>query len=160
MTKGQANLMNRLMLAQAYLWIKQVSDSGLEMPPIAYKIRLAGHNSFHINRFDDAERELIQGIATDERMVKIAERQTSPIIQALHLMKIWVEDIDKKDRPNIYIADAKLKTGKIAYMKSMLALKKNNPEDHAEKTSVINDSCKSTEEWYNICKEIILTKDI
>ena len=160
MTTNQLSLLNRLVLAQAYVWIKQVSEEGSEMPEIAYKIRTAGHNSMMINRFDNDERKIIKEIAEDPRTIEIAKRQTSPVIQGLELMKLWSEDIPKEDRPNINISDAKLKPGKNAYVIHMLKLKQLDEEDHANKRQVISDSSEMTFLWYNVCKDIISEKDL
>ena len=155
MTIKQQSLFNRLILAQAYVWIKQVSEEGAHMPDIAYKIRTAGHNSFVINRFDSKERKIIESIANDQRVKEISEVQTSPVIQALELMKIWVEDIPKNLRTNINIKDDKLIPGKRAYLTHMIKLKRLDKEDHAFKRDIIEDSSQQTVLWYNACKDII-----
>jgi len=150
MNNKQLRLFNRLVLAQAYIFSKQCEQDNADMPPIAYRIKTAAFNSFHINRFDDEERACIKNIAELPGMEELKKMQTSAIINILELIRIWVEEIPREDRPNINISDKKLLLGKNHYVLHMMKLRKNKPDVHSEMKELVQLSTESVEKWYNM----------
>jgi len=150
MTEKQLQLFNRLILAQAYIFSKQCEQDNSDMPPIAYRIKTAAFNSFHINKFNDEERACIKNIAELPGMDELKQMQTSAIINILELIRIWVEEIPKEKRPNINISDNKLILGKNHYVIHMIKLRKDRPDVHSEMRELVQLSTESVEKWYNM----------
>jgi len=155
MNRQQLNLLNRLVLAQVYIFSKQCEVDKSSMPDIAFRMKTAGFNSFHINKFTDEERAHIKKIANLPPMEDLKKTQTSSVINILELMRIWAEDIPKEDRPNINISDKLLLRGKNHYIMHMIALKRNTPETYVEMDDLIVVSTENIEKWYNMAKDYI-----
>ena len=150
MNKKQLYLFNRLILAQAYIFSKQCEADKADMPAICYRIKTAGFNSMHINRFDDEERACIKALSELPKTEELRKIQSSAVINILELMRLWVEDIPKEDRLNINISDSSLKIGKNHYIKHMLKLRKTDTENHATMRELMDVSSETTKKWYNM----------
>ncbi len=148
------DLLNRAVLAQCFLWVENHTEArDGELPNICYKIRTAGHNSLHINRFSREEAELLKEITQSEAFKLIKETDISLIVMALEVMKIWVTDIPKENRPIINISDRKLLMGKNTYFAYMISVKKTNPKMYEDQKEIIERTATNSLLWYNHLKE-------
>ncbi len=152
--KNKYDLFNRAVLAQCYLWAENhTNERDGELPGICYKIRTAGFNSLHINRFSSEEAELLKEITQSEEFRPIKETDISLIIMQLEVMKIWVTDIPKENRPIINISDRRLLMGKNTYFAYMISVKKTNPKIYEDQKEIIERTASNAILWYNHLKE-------
>jgi len=144
-----------MVLAQVYLFLKQVTDEDSQMPAICYKYKTEGYKSLTIHKFNAKEREFIAVIANSDEVQELAKEQSSAVIQALELMRIWVSDIPKEHRPKLAISDKKLLMGKNHYITDILKLKQVDEKRYKEVKEIMNKSIENTQKWYNIVYKMI-----
>ncbi|RLF26901.1 MAG: hypothetical protein DRN14_06145, partial [Thermoplasmata archaeon] len=128
--KNKIDFFNRIILASAYLWIKghiETKGSG-NIPDICYRVKTAGYNSIHINRFSEEEGRIVKEITMSDEFKPIKDAEISLVIMSLVVMKIWIADIPKKQRPIININDRALTLGKNQYLTHMIELKREDLE--------------------------------
>ncbi len=156
------DLLNRTVLAQSNLWIQNHLDEkpGEEIPAICYKIKTAGYNSLHINRFSSEEAKLLKEATNSEEFKPIRETDISLIIMPLEVMKLWVEDVPKEHRPTINISDKKLLMGKNTYFSYMLEIKKSYPKMYKDQKEIIDRTVRNSRLWYNHLRKHTLKEEI
>ena len=149
------DLLNRTVLAQCHLWIQNHLDerSGGDIPEICYRIKTAGFNSLHINRFSQEEANLLKESTSNEEFQPIKETDISLIVMPLEVMRLWVEDVPKEHRPIINISDKKLLRGKNEYLMYMLAVKKKNPKMYEDQKEIITRTANNAIMWYSHIKK-------
>jgi len=148
------SLLNRAVLAQCYLWIdNHTNERDGELPDICYKIRTAGYNSLHINRFSQEEADMLKELTSKDEFKHIREVDISLIVMALEVMKKWIEDVPKKDRPFININDKKLLFGQNSYFKYMIAVKQKNPEIYQNQKDIMTTTSVNAQLWYSYIKK-------
>jgi len=148
------DFLNRTVLAQSFIWVQNHIDKrDGELPDICYKIKTAGYNSLHINRFSNEEAKLLEEITTSEEFNPIRNTDISLVVMALEVMRLWIEDVPKNKRPLININDKKLLRGKNEYLMYMLAVKKSNPDIYQEQKDIIETTSANAQRWYNHMKD-------
>ncbi len=158
MTNKQINLLNRICAAQIYIWTESALEESKNIPDILLKIKPRVYASVVINRFDNEERKFIESIAKSDKIEALKQNQTSAVIQALEVLKLWTEDIPKEKRINLNVSDKKLVVGKNHYLMDMLKLKKMNKDVYTETKDVIDKSMENAFIWYETVKETIKEK--
>ncbi len=158
MTNKQINLLNRICAAQIYIWTESALEESKNIPDILLKIKPRVYASVVINRFDNEERKFIESIAKSDKIEALKQNQTSAVIQALEVLKLWTEDIPKEKRINLNVSDKKLVVGKNHYLMDMLKLKKMNKDIYTETKDVIDKSMENAFIWYETVKETIKEK--
>ncbi len=149
------DLLNRSVLASCYLWIQNHLDerAGGEIPEICYKIKTAGFNSLHINRFSKEEADLLKEITHSEEFRPIKETEISLIVMPLEVMKLWIENVPKENRPIINISDKKLLRGKNEYLMYMLSVKHKKPEMYQKQKDIIDRTAANASAWFDHMRE-------
>ncbi len=144
------DLLNRVCLASSYIWIQNHLDERPkgDIPEICFKIKTAGYNSLHINRFSQEEAELLKTITHSEEFKPIKDTNISLIIMPLCVMKLWIEHVPKDKRPIININDKKLLMGKNSYFKYMMKIKNTQPEMYEKQKHIIEVTEENAFAWY------------
>ncbi len=151
------DLLNRVVLAQAFLWIENHTEArDGELPDICYKIRRAGHSSLHINRFSSEEAIELKELTDSDEFKPIKETDISLIVMALEVMRIWITDISRDKRPCLNIADRKLLMGKNIYFAYMIKVKKTNPDIYQDQKDIIDRTTLNAQLWYNFMREKLI----
>ncbi len=156
------DLFNRVVLSSSYLWIQNHIDerAGGDIPTICYKIKTAGFNSLHINRFSQEEATLLREITHSDEFKPIKETEISLIVMPLQVMKLWVEYVPKESRPIININDKKLLRGKNEYLMYMLAVKKKNPEMYNKQKAIIDVTSTNASAWFDHMIDKLVDKQV
>lgn len=150
-------MLNRTVLAQTFLWIKDHTEKKEgHIPDICHRIKTAGYNSAMINQFDKDERNMLRTITQTDEFEEIKKVDISMIVMALEVMKLWVLDIPKKKRPLINISDKKLMMGKNLYTIYMLKCKKENREMYDQQKEIITSSAEHARIWYNYMRSSLV----
>ncbi len=144
------DLLNRVVLASCYLWIQNHLNERPkgDIPDICFKIKTAGYNSLHINRFSQEEAELLKTITHSEEFKPIKDTNISLIVMPLEVMRIWIANVPKDKRPILNINDHKLVRGKHNYLEYMMDIKKKHPEMYEKQKHIIDVTAKNAESWY------------
>jgi len=155
------DLLNRTVLAQSYVWIQNHLDerAGGDLPEICYRIKTAGFNSLHINRFSQEEATFLKDITSNEDFNNIRKIDISLIVMPLEVMKLWVESVPRKNRPVVNISDKKLLMGKNAYLIYLLSIKKKNPKIYQEQKDIIERTADNALAWFNFMKNKTIKGD-
>jgi len=152
---------NRCILAQSYVWIQNHIDerSGGDIPDICYRIKTAGFNSLHINRFSHEEAKILETITKSEEFAHIKETNISLIVMPLEVMRLYVERIPRDKRPIINISDKKLLRGKNEYFPYMIAIRKANPEMYKKQKDIIETTVANASAWYDHMSKHLIKGD-
>ncbi len=155
------DLLNRTVLSQCYLWTQNHLDDrpNGEIPEICYRIKTAGFNSLHINRFSHEEADILRTITSSEEFKPIKETDISLIVMPLEVMKLWITDVPKEHRPVINISDKKLLMGKHTYFTYMLKIKKTHPKMYEDQKEIIDRTAENSLAWYNHIKKYTFKKE-
>lgn len=154
------SMLNRTILAQVYIWIKDHTEKKEgHIPDICHRIKTAGYNSAMINQFNEAERNMLKELTQTKEFEEIKKVDISTIVMALEVMKIWIKDISKNERPLINISDKKLLMGKNLYTIYMLKCKKENRKLYDDQKDIIENSASHAQRWYDYMKNYLVKED-
>jgi len=161
MTEEQrrASLLNRMVLAYTYIWLKQHTERmNVDMPEICYKLKSAGYASKVINGFSDDERRIMDRINETKEFQDNSKVLISLVVMALEVMKNHVEAMPQKLRtPKLNISDKKLVQGKAAYTMYMLKAKRVDKQAYDTQKEVIDTTAEHASSWYNFMKNAIMS---
>lgn len=148
------HLFNKIVMVSINQWVSthQKNNDG-EVPEILLKMSTKGYQMKVINGFSDDEVNILKSIETDPEFMGIKAKKISYLVHALIVLKLWIEDIQKEERPFLNISDDKLKHGKALYMKHMLLAKKLDPELYASEKIIIDETEDAATKWYKYFKE-------
>ena len=157
--KERLYLFNRVILAHLELWVQEhIDNDDGEVPDILLQMKTKGFQMRIINGFTPKEIKILKKIeSTDEfKEIKNSDIQISYLVHSLVVLKLWIEDIPKDDRPALNIAEDRLKYGKAYYTKHMLLAKKLDHEFYEKEKIIIDNTEKAATKWYKLIKKQIL----
>ena len=141
------SLFNKIILFTTDMYIDRMRKENTQLPKTLEQLSIALVGYKHHNRFTDKEAEYVLKLAKDPGLDEVVKTDVSPIIFTLTIIKLWVESIDKKDRPNLNISDKKLIKGRAEYAIQMIKLKKEKPEIYEEKREIIDSSVETAQRF-------------
>lgn len=142
-------LFNKVVMVSIHQWVQMhIDNNDGKVPEILMRVKTKGYNMKVINGFSDDEVKLLKEIETDPVFMGIKAEKISYLVHALVVLKLWVQDIPKKERPLLNISDTKLIHGKAVYTKHMLLAKKLDPELYASEKGIIKDTEDAARRWY------------
>ena len=133
-------IFNKLILFTVESYFSKAMEEGLTSEREHRAIVGAIRGFMTFGRFSKEEAELVIAIGKEPALKAITDTNISFVVFALEILKLWVELVDKKDRPHLNISDKRLKTGRSKFVVSMLKLKTSDPEKYTELREIINDS--------------------
>ena len=145
-------VLNKVVLFVVQDYLQRTAEE-TELPPILYRLKasIQGYKSFHMFSIEEATQVL--EISKDAKLLAIMDKEVSFLVFAMEVMKLWTEDVDKKNRPHLNISDKHFRLGGKHFWKQMMVLKKTDSEEYEEKTEVIDTSIDVAREFYKYHKE-------
>ncbi len=133
-------LLNKLVLFTVIEYLQSAVKEGITREPEHKKIigAINGYKTF--GRLSPSEAEILTKLGKTPEMKAITDVHISYVVFALELLKLWAEMVPKRLRPHLGLKDTRLKAGRQMFVMSMLKLKNEDPEKHAELKSIIDDS--------------------
>ena len=148
-------LFNRLILFTTEAYLARSIEEGLTQEEFHKKL-VSGIRSFMVmGRFSKEEQKLLQELGEDPIMEKIKMTEVSFVVYALELMRLWVTEVPRKVRKNIYlgVSNKKLLLGRAYFVKTMLHLKQTDEESYKEKRQIIDDSVLNAKHFFAFFEE-------
>ncbi len=147
-------LLNKIILFTVDTYIDRMKAEGAPIPKVLTDLKIAIVSYKFNNRFTKEEAATVLEFGKDQELKDIIGIEISHLIFILTVIKIWVEIIDKKDRPLLNISDKRLIKGKAEYAMFMLNLKQKDNDSYKEKKEIIDESVKTAEKFmdYHINK--------
>jgi len=144
--------LNKIVLFVVQDYLQRTAEE-TELPPILYRLKasIEGYKKFHMFSLKEATEVL--KISEEDELLSIMDKEVSFLVFAMEVMKVWTEDIPKKDRPHLNIADKHFKLGGRHFFKQMLVLKKTDIEEYKDKKEIISTSIDVANEFYQYHKE-------
>jgi hypothetical protein len=150
-------LFNKAILIHLNLYLveglKEIENQEI-LPPWIYNLRSVSHNYCLLNKFTKEEIETMKSIETEEMLLRM-RTEVSFIAFSLHLVKLYIEQIEKKDRVVLNISDNKLLIGTNVWFKQMLSLKKTNESKYIKTKKIVEDSKQLADYLFNYLNERI-----
>lgn len=151
-------LFNKVVLASIHQWVSthQKKNDG-KVPDILLKLSTKGFNMKAVTGFENDEVKKLKAVETDPEFMGIKAKEISYLIHALVVLKLWIEDIPKRERPLLNISDDKMILGKAVYFKHMLLAKQVDPELYASEKLIIDETVEAAELWYKYFKKELVS---
>ncbi len=148
-------VLNKCVLFVVQDYLQRTVDDGAELPSILYRLKasIAGYKSFHMFSIEEAEQVL--KVSKDEHLLAIMDKEVSFLVFAMEVMKLWTEDIPKKNRPHLNISDKHFKLGGRFFWRQMMYLKQNDVDNYKDKQDIIDTSIDVANEFYKYHKEVL-----
>ena len=82
-----------------------------EVPPVLIRLSasITGYKAFHM--FTPEEATEVLKISKNKDLLAIMDKEVSFLVFAMEVMKLWIDDISKKNRPYLNISDKNFKLG-------------------------------------------------
>ena len=141
---------NRLLLFTCEAYLSSAIKEGLTTDPL-HKNIVSGIRSFMtFGRFSVAESKLLQKLGKDPIVEKIKTVEVSFVVYAMELMRLWVLNVPREVRKNIYlgVSNKKLLLGRGHFVKTMLQLKQTDKESYTEKREIIDVSVLNAKHFF------------
>lgn len=155
-------LFNRLILFTVEAYIARAIEDGTTHEDFHKKL-VGGIRSFMVmGRFSKKESERLQKLGEDPIMEKIKNQEISFVVYALELMRLWVTEVPREVRKNIYlgVSNKKLLLGRAYFVKTMLHLKHTDEESYKEKRQIIDESVLNAKHFFSFFEEKLTCKPI
>jgi len=141
---------NKLILFTASEYLNSAIKDSLTSDPLHIRI-VSGINGFRtFGRFSAEESKQLQEIGTHEYMNKLKKIDVSFVVYALELLRLWVTEVPKEHRKNIYlgVGNKKLLKGKSVFVVDMLKLKQRDEEKYKETREIIDVSTLTAKQFF------------
>ena len=152
-------ILNKIVLFTVDVYIDRLRSEGATLPSILDRMKIGIVGFKRSNWFTDKEAKLVVDAASDPELEAIIRREISHLVFILTVIKIWVETVDKKDRPLLNISDKKLAKGKAEYALHMLKLKQRDSEDYKKKKEIIDYSVETAEQFMEYHLKLLTYKE-
>ena len=151
---------NKIILNTIHIYNKQAREDKMELPKILYRLDSALVVYKINNGFTKEEVEWVKSYSVnDETLKEITKKPVSFIVFSLELIRLLTSRLDAKNRPNFNINDKKLLIGRAEFFRSMLAMKKEDPESYIKKKLIIDDSVLVAQELFDYYYEMFICKE-
>lgn len=158
--KNPYDTFNKAILYSVHDYTQKSINDGLEPSPLHFRIKGAVSCMMNYNvGVNDKDIEAIKALAKEAELRTIVDVEVSYLVFTLELIKLWVLEVPKENRPTLNISDKKLKGGRANFAMGMLELKRRDAEKHAELTEIINDSVETANRFYEYHKKKLLDED-
>ncbi len=117
---------------------------------------MSGIKSYQVfGRFSADEQKILQELGEHEYMQKLKVVEISYVIYALTLLKLWVEQVPRNVRKNVYlgVSNKKLLKGRSHFAISMLKLKQTDEMKYKELRGIIDDSVLTAKKFFSYSME-------
>ncbi len=143
---------NKVILFTIQGYLEQHKEQA-ELPGLLH--RLNGQIGMYkqLNLFSQEEATIVLKASSQDEITEITKKNVSFIVFVLQLIKRWVEEIPKKQRPHLNISDKKLRLGKAIFFKDMIQLKKTNGYQYKLKKEIIDTSIETADDFFNYYKD-------
>ncbi len=141
-------ILNKITLFIVSDYIEHSKEGESKIPEVLTRLNasIAGYKKFHMFTLEEAK--VVTEIAKEDGLTKIMEEHISYIIFAMELMKLWVNNIPKKQRP-ILISDKHLKLGGRYFFLSMMSLKRDDKDEYDRKSEIIDTSIRVANDFWS-----------
>ena len=132
-------ILNKITLFLVSDYITHTKSQDGKVPDVLTRLNssIAGYKKFHM--FTPGEAKIVSQISHQQELKDILDHNISYIIFAMELMKLWVRDVPKKQRPML-ISDKHLKLGGKYFFMAMLHLKQDDKTEYERKKDIIDNS--------------------
>ena len=109
--KNKYDLLNKVVLYTIESYFKMSIEGGAKLIPLHVRLlgAINGYKKFHL--FTPEQSREVISYSDNERLNKILKQDVSFIVFALELVKLWIEDVPKENRPHLNISDKRLVLG-------------------------------------------------
>jgi len=136
-----SSIFNKVMLHTISSYLeKQVEDKETYERDFLVKILGALKAYQMLHRFDSNEAKMVAEIGEHEAMEKMKVIEIDFSIYSIELLQLFVDEIPKKQRPHLNIADKKIRALKANLIKDMLRLKFRDDESYARVKEIVDQS--------------------
>jgi len=146
---------NRLILFTVEAYLARAIEEGLTHEEFHKKL-VSGIRSFMVmGRFSKEEQERLKILGEDTIMEKIKNKEVSFVVYALELMRLWVTEVPREVRKNLYlgVSNKKLLLGRAYFVKTMLHLKHTDEENYKEKRQIIDESVLNAKHFFSFFED-------
>ena len=145
----------RLILFTCEAYLSKAVAEGITSETMHKKI-VSGIRSFMtFGRFSKEEQQLLQELGKDPIVERIKAVEISYVVYSLELLKLWVQNVPREVRKNIYlgVSNKKLLMGRASFATMMLHMKRDNEEVYREKREIIDASVLNAKHFYAFFEE-------
>ena len=152
---------NRLILFTAEAYLSSAIKEGLTTDPLHKNIVSGIRSYMTFGRFSKEESMLLQELGKDPIVENIKTVEVSFVVYAMELMRLWVLNVPREVRKNIYlgVSNKKLILGRGHFVKSMLHLKQRDEESYKEKREIIDASVLTAKHFFAFFESKLVGKN-
>lgn len=113
--------------------------------------KIKGYRIFH--KFSKIEHKNLVELGKTEEMEYIKNIEVDFSVFSIHLLNIWIDEIEKKHRPTLNISDRKIKELLALLVKEKLSLKFRDKEAYDRVSEIIDTSKEASTLYFNYFKD-------
>jgi len=141
------SLLNNIILFTVDVYIDRMKQEKLEIPKLLDDLKRSIITYKRSNSFTEKEGKLVLELSATKELQSIIQVEISHLVFILTLIKLWVTQIPKNQRPLLNISDKRLSKGKAEYAMYMLKMKQTDKEKYEVKKDIIDISVSTAEDF-------------
>ena len=152
------SVFNKVILFTVESYLSKSVKEGITKEDMHRKL-VSGIKSFMtMRRFSKSESELIIELGNHEVIQRLKKQDIAHVVYAMELMRLWVTNVPKEVRKNIYlgVGNKKLLSGRAYFAMSMLRIKQTDKKAYDEKKQIIDESVLTAKHYYSFFEEQLL----
>lgn len=155
---NRQSVFQRLIIFSVEGYLEEISADQTYQYPFMVKLRGAIRSYMKFHKFTQEEAKIVISLSDTPFMQSLSELEIDRTIYALELLVLYINEIPKRDRAILNIADKKILDIKTELIMDMLEMRRERQESHERVSEIVRDSRVNAKKYFEYCEQEIVKK--